>query len=209
MTRRTTEPSWTEQVDLDRYWTYGIPIAACGLAVGALSVVATSLPGEFVIPDGIVLLLFLVAVPVHVGTVASARQIRRGVYDVGHWPNALFGALPWVQRLVLLTAIGAGVVIVVLSIGLSRGAVERHGDRYLLRVKSNPPTEISRDEYVEQRKQLPRTFGATSTVFCTVAVGAGLGYRRRQALAPPPDPWPGPDLRPGPGSFPPARWPPT
>jgi hypothetical protein len=202
-------PTWIERLDLDRYWTFALPATAAVLTASGLIVMATFLPGDHVVADDLVFLSFVLAIPLHFGTMASALQLRRTDYKLEHWPNALFAALPRAQRLALLALIVLGMVIAGLSIVQLRGEPERHGDRYYLRNKSDPPTEVSRGEYIEQRKLRQRALGAGPAVFTAMTLGTGLGYRRRHVLAPPPNPWPAPDFHLDPDSLPPPRSPPA
>jgi hypothetical protein len=206
--RRAGLGAWIDGLDLDAYWRFVLPLAAGGLAASCVIVATTFLPGDPPAPDGIEFLLFPIVLAGGFGTVASEQQLRRDGRRLGGWPSALFLALPKAQRVALLALIVVSLVIVGLSFVRLRGQPEQHGDRYYLNYQGEL-TAVTRETYIEQRKFNLRVFAGGPGVFCAVAVGAGLGHRRRYLVAPPPDPWPGPDFDPDVGSIPPPAGPRT
>ena len=200
--------AWIDGLDLDAYWRFVLPPAAGGLAASCLIVATTFLPGDPPAPDGIGFLLFPIVLAGGFGIVVSEQQLRRDGRELDGWPSALFIALPRVQRVVLLALVVVGLIIVGLSFVRLRGQPEQHGDRYYLDDRGEL-TAVTREEYIDQRKFNLRVFAGGPGVFCAVAVGAALGHRRRDLLAPTPDPWSGPDFDPDVGSLPPPAGPRT
>jgi hypothetical protein len=214
--RKTADLPWLNRLDLDRYWRFVLPAVGACAVVSATVVVATFLGDADVSPSlGIVLLPVVFAGAF--GTVASEQQLNRGNRELGGWPSALFRALPRWQRYALVAVIATGLVIIATSFVRLRGDPVQLGEGYYLDDRGDL-TAITHDEYIEHRKYHLRVFVGGPGVFALTALGTGLGHRRRRALDPPPDPWPGPQYQAGPstgtsawppGSWPPARWSPN
>ena len=182
-------PAWIESIPLDRVWAVALPAAAVSFAVSGVVVALSFLPGDPLVPDGLVFLLFFGVFPVHLGSVVTMVRFQDGRRWFRGGERALHRALsPW-QRVATSVAFGACWLLVLLSFFQIDGQAERHDGRYYLS-NHGDLTEVGRDEYIEQRKLQQRAFSAGPAGFYVVAIGAGLGYRRRQLLAPPPGPHP-------------------
>jgi hypothetical protein len=203
---RKQVPEWARRIDLDRFWRVAAPVAAVALAVDGLLLASTFLPGDPPLPDGLAYALFCIMFPVHIGTVLSMIQVGDGRRTpLRH--TVLFGALSRAERAVLSGIVGACALLAALSFLGSDGQAEQHDGRYYLS-DHGTLTEVSHEEYAEQRKLGQRASIAIPAVFCAVGVGVGIGYRRRARQAPPlPDPQPGSPLPTGPGSSTSAPWP--
>jgi hypothetical protein len=199
---------WIDRFDLDLFWRIVLPLEAAGAVASVTVVVATFLPGDSRVPADVGFLLFPFAFVGGFGMAVSERQVRRSGRRVDGWPRALVGALPRWQSLALWAVTAAGLVIVALSFVHLRGDPVQRGERYFLDYQGEL-TEVSHDDYVQHRKYHLRVFVGGQGLFVLAAVGTGLGHRRRRALDPPPDPWPGPQYRPGPGAWPTGSWPPA
>jgi hypothetical protein len=170
--------SWTDQVDLDRFWRYAKPVAVAGLVVSSLVAAASFLQSPPPIPSGLTLLLLLGVFPVHLGTVLSLK--RAG----GRSPVDLLRAVP-----PAIGALGAAFILVAWLVAATAmaepgGSVEKEGDEYTLN-DHGERREISRDEYLRRRASGQRVSGATTAVLYAAAVVAGMAHPRLRPAGPP------------------------